>query len=126
MKIKSVSGVTCFVKHLDKTAEFYEMLGFETKKRSENHITVYSNWFWIEFIAAARENRPVYVQEASATVRGAGVLLYLSVDNVDETYQELLAAGIKPLGEPQNTPYGNREFLIHDPDGYRLAIFKRK
>ena len=126
MKIKSVSGVTCYVKDLGKTADFYETLGFEIKKRDENHITVYSNWFWIEFIAMEQEDRPGYIQEAHAIERGAGILLYLSVENVNESYQELLATGVKSAGEPHNSPYGNREFIIYDPDGYRLAIFKRK
>lgn len=126
MKIKSVSGVTCFVQDLDKTAGFYTALGFDIKRRSETHISAYSNWFWIDFIAMDRETRPGYTQEAQAGQRGAGVLLYMSVDNVDEAYQELLAAGVQPVGEPHNSPYGNREFIIHDPDGYRLAIFKRK
>lgn len=126
MKIKSVSGVTCFVKDLDRTAAFYESLGFDIKKRSEKHISAYSNWFWIDFILVEREERPSYIQEARASERGAGVLLYLSVDNVDETYQEMLTAGTKTAGEPHNSPYGNREFILYDPDGYRLAIFKRK
>ncbi len=31
MKIKSVSGITCYVKNLNKTAKFYETPSFETK-----------------------------------------------------------------------------------------------
>lgn len=126
MKIKSVSGVTCYASDLSKTAEFYEALGFDIKKRTENHISAYSNWFWIEFIATERESRPGYTQEAQASERGAGILLYLSVENVEEAYQEMLAAGVRLAGEPHNSPYGNREFMIYDPNGYRLAIFKRK
>jgi hypothetical protein len=33
MKIKSVSGITCYVKNLNKTAKFYETLGFDIRKR---------------------------------------------------------------------------------------------
>jgi catechol 2,3-dioxygenase-like lactoylglutathione lyase family enzyme len=65
IKIKSVSGFTCFVKNLNKTAAFYETLGFEIRKR-----------------------------EAKT--------------------------------KPQDQPWGNREFMLHDPDGYHLVIFKRK
>ncbi len=50
MKIKSVSGVTCFVKDLKRTSVFYKMLGFDIRKQDEEHLTVYSNWFWIDFI----------------------------------------------------------------------------
>ena len=51
MKIKSVSGLRCYVSDLDKTGQFYESLGFEIKKRDENHLATYSNWFWMDFIA---------------------------------------------------------------------------
>ena len=125
MKIKSVSGVTCYAKNLDETAKFYETLGFETRKRDAEHITVYSNWFWIDFIAIDREERADFKKEARLRDKGAGIFLYLSVENVDEFHKDLLSMGLKPASEPQVTR-GNREFIIHDPDGYKLVIFKRK
>lgn len=33
MKMKSVAGIICLVKDLEKVTEFYETLGFEFKKR---------------------------------------------------------------------------------------------
>ena len=124
MKIKSVSGVSYFVKNLNKTAAFYEALGFEIRKREANHITVYSNWFWIDFLAIDKDERAS--QEAIPGNKGAGVLLYLSVDSVDDFHQYLISKKLKPSTKPQDRPWGNREFLLHDPDGYALVIFKRK
>ena len=49
----------------------------------------------------------------------------LSVENVDEFHEYLLTQGLQPASEPQNAR-GNREFILHDPDGYKLVIFKRK
>jgi catechol 2,3-dioxygenase-like lactoylglutathione lyase family enzyme len=126
MKIKSVSGFTCYVKNLNKTAKFYETLGFEIRKRETNHITAYSNWYWIDFIAINKEDRANYRKEADAPDKGAGVLIYLSVDDVDAFHKDLLSAGLKPASAPGDTPFGNREFMLRDPDGYRLVIFKRK
>jgi uncharacterized glyoxalase superfamily protein PhnB len=126
MKIKSVSGITCYVKNLNKTAKFYEALGFEIKKREADHITAYSNWFWIDFLAIARDERADYRKATSLENKGAGIFIYLSVDNVDDFYKELLANGMKPATEPQNQPWSNREFILPDPDGYNLVIFKRK
>jgi catechol 2,3-dioxygenase-like lactoylglutathione lyase family enzyme len=60
MKIKSVSGITCYVKDLDTTAQFYEALGFEIKKRESNHVTAYSNWFWMDFLLIGQENKPEF------------------------------------------------------------------
>jgi catechol 2,3-dioxygenase-like lactoylglutathione lyase family enzyme len=126
MKIKSVSGLTCYVKDLERTAEFYEMLGFEIKKREADHITVYSNWFWIDFLAIGKDAREGYRGIAAQGEQGGGPFIYLSVDSVDEVYRELLAGGVKPASEPRNQPWGNREFILRDPDGYNLVIFKRR
>ena len=126
MKIKSVSGITCYVKNLSKTIKFYETLGFETKKKDAYHATLYSNWFWIDFLAIAKNERDEFIKGADLANRGAGVFLYLSVDNVDEFYKDLLSKRLKPSTKPQDQPWGNREFILRDPDGYNLVIFKRK
>jgi catechol 2,3-dioxygenase-like lactoylglutathione lyase family enzyme len=126
MKIKSVSGLTCYVKNLNKTAQFYETLGFEVRKRESDHITVYSNWFWIEFLAMGKDVRADFTKGADLSNKGAGMFVYLSVDNVDEFHQVLLSKGLKPATKPQDQPWGNREFILRDPDGYSLVIFKRK
>jgi catechol 2,3-dioxygenase-like lactoylglutathione lyase family enzyme len=126
VKIKSASGVTCYVKNLNKTAKFYETLGFEIRKREAAHLTAYSNWFWIDFIAVDKEERSAYRKVGAAAGRGAGQLLYLSVDDVDSFHSYLRSKGLKPSGEPQDWPSGNREFMLRDPDGYNLVIFKKK
>ena len=124
MKIKSVSGLTLYVKDLTKTAAFYEALGFEIRKRETHHITAYSNWFWIDFLAVGKDER---AKANTATIgKGAGVLIYLRADDVDEFHKELVSKKLKPLTKPQDQPWGNREFLLLDPDGYNLVIFKRK
>jgi catechol 2,3-dioxygenase-like lactoylglutathione lyase family enzyme len=126
MKIKSVSGITCYVKSLSRTVKFYEALGFETKKKEADHATLYSNWFWIDFLAIAKNERVEFTKGVDLGNKGAGVFLYLSVDNVDEFHKDLLSKGLKPSTKPQDQPWGNREFILRDPDGYNLVIFKRK
>ena len=127
MKIKSVSGITCYVKNLNKTAKFYEALGFEIKKREADHITAYSNWFWIDFLSVDIGEKAEALQiTGSQQQRRGPCRSYLSVDSVDEFYKELLAKGLKPATKPQNQSWGNREFLLRDPDGYNLVFFKRK
>jgi catechol 2,3-dioxygenase-like lactoylglutathione lyase family enzyme len=119
MKIKSASGIACYVKNLNKTIAFYETLGFENKKQDATHATLYSNWFWIDFLVIGKDER-------AKPEKGAGTLLYLSVDNVDEFHEYLVSKKLKPVTKPQDQPWGNREFIIRDPDGYNLIIFKRK
>ncbi len=48
-----------------------------------------------------------------------------SVENVDDYYKQLLDKGIKPSSEPKDWEWGNREFVVKDPDGYRLVFFNK-
>lgn len=126
MKIKSVSGFTCFVKNLNKTIAFYEALGFERKKEEVGHATLYSNWFWIDFLPIGKSERAGYIKGADVSNKSTGMYIYLSVDDVDGFHKDLLSKGLKPATKPQDQPWGNREFILRDPDGYNLVIFKRK
>ena len=126
MKMKSVSGLVLYVKDMEKTTAFYEALGFQFRKREPHRSTVYLNWFWIDFLAIDLEDKPEFIKEAHRDNKGAGMALYISVDNVDEFYDGVKAKGLKPSSVPHDWPWGNREFVIRDPDGYKLVIFKRK
>jgi hypothetical protein len=55
MKVNSISGITCYVRDLSKTAEFYEAIGFRRGKEEPDRITFYVNWFFVTFIAQDRE-----------------------------------------------------------------------
>jgi catechol 2,3-dioxygenase-like lactoylglutathione lyase family enzyme len=126
MKLKAGSGYACYVQDLDKTAEFYEKLGLKIKKRSSDRLIVYLNWYRIDFVVKDDESKPEIQQELKQDNKGAGVFFYFSVDDVDETYQEVLSLGLKPENEPQDMSWGNREFIVRDPDGYKIVLFKRK
>lgn len=125
MKIKSVSGIVCYVANLKQTVRFYKVLGFTFKEEAKFHAKGYINWFWIDFISAKDEEKKEFKKEANAKNKGAGAFLYLSVDDVDVAYRELKKKGYKPSSEPRDWPWGTREFVIRDPDGYKLVIFKK-
>ncbi len=126
MKMKSVAGIVCYVKDIKKTAKFYKALGFQFDKLEPDHLSIHLNWFWIDFHPQDKEDKPDFQKEAKLTNKGAGLFLYISVENVDDFYKGLLAKGLKPKSKPRDLPWGNREFLIRDPDGYKLVFFKRK
>ncbi len=125
MKIKSVSGIVCYVTDLKQTMKFYKVLGFNFKEVAKFHAKGYINWFWIDFIAAGLEEKKEFKKEANAKNKGAGAFLYLSVDDVDKAYLEIKKKGYTPASPPRDWPWGNREFVVRDPDGYKLVIFKK-
>jgi catechol 2,3-dioxygenase-like lactoylglutathione lyase family enzyme len=126
MKMKSVSGIACYVKDLNKTIEFYEAIGFDFRKKEEAHATAYLNWFWIDFLPISKEDKAEFQEEALMENKGGGLYLYISVEDVDEFYAGLRSKGLKPTSVPRDWPWGNREFVLRDPDGYKLVFFKRK
>ncbi len=124
--MKSVSGLTCYVKDLNKTISFYEALGFVFRKKEETHATGYVNWFWIDFVLAPKEDKEEFKDDANAKNKGAGMYIGISVEDVDAFYTGVLEKGMKPSSEPRDWPWGNREFVLRDPDGYKLVFFKKK
>jgi len=43
MKLRSVSGIPCFVKNVARSAKCYEALGFTFRKKDPQHATAYLN-----------------------------------------------------------------------------------
>jgi catechol 2,3-dioxygenase-like lactoylglutathione lyase family enzyme len=125
MKMKSIAGIVCYVKDTARTAKFYEALGFTVTKNEPGHLSIRLNWFWVDFHPQDKEDKPEFQQEANLDHKGAGLFLYVNVEDVDEFYKGVLAKGLKPSSEPKDWEWGNREFILRDPDGYKLVFFKK-
>jgi len=126
MKVNSISGLTCYVKDLARTAEFYEAIGFRRGKEGPDRVTFYVNWFFVTFIAQDQEADAELRKEAELPAKGAGLFLYIKVDDVGDFYEAVRSKGLKSADEPQDRPSGNREFVLRDPDGYKLVFFQKK
>jgi catechol 2,3-dioxygenase-like lactoylglutathione lyase family enzyme len=120
MKVNSISGLICHVADLSRTAEFYEAIGFRRGKEEPDRVTFYVNWFFVTFIA--RDGAEISNEAELST----GLFTYIKVDDLDEYYEAALAKGMKPAGAPEVGASGNREFVLSDPDGYKLAFFEKK
>jgi len=118
-----VSGIVCYVKDTARTADFYEALGFKIDKREPGHISVSLGDFWMDFHPQDKEDKPEFQKEANLENKGAGLFLYIKVDDVDKFFQDLVLKHMRPSSEPRDWPWGNREFVIRDPDGYKLVFF---
>lgn len=125
MKPKSVSGLGFYVQDIAATAAFYEALGFRVGERRDDYLKVYLNWFWMQFNTVSSEHKEDFLREAQAEPKGAGLYINVAVDDVDEFHQAAVAAGLKPSSEPRDWPWGNREFALRDPDGYKLIFFQK-
>jgi len=48
--------------------------------------------------------------------------VYLYIDGVDDLYADLQRRGAVILEPPHLTPYGIRELVVEDLNGYRIAF----
>ena len=122
--MNSVSGLVFFVKDLDKTVQFYEKVGFQFKDSTPEYAKAYLNWFWVEFVARDSAEKTVFQKQLEAH-DGGNLFVHVSVQNVDEFHEALLSKGLQPSSEPKNFDWGRREFVLSDPDGYKLVFFQK-
>lgn len=127
MRMKSVSGIICLVNDLEASKQFYGSLGFLFRKEVPGvSATAYLNWFWIELLVKDKVVTESFKDDIAIEHKGAGQYTHISVDDVDAFYAEVLEKGLSPVSEPQDYPWGHREFAIKDPDEYQLVFFKKK
>jgi uncharacterized glyoxalase superfamily protein PhnB len=63
-------------------------------------------------------------EEMVAKLREAGLHhdVFMWVENVDEVYREHLSSGAKIVEVISDRPWDARQYVVEDPNGYRLKI----
>ncbi|MDD2696615.1 MAG: VOC family protein [Candidatus Pacebacteria bacterium] len=113
--------ILLYVSDLNKTASFYEKLGFEIVKKTDNSVVAKLG----DFELRCYDQSKVFFKQDVDRFKGAGVFIYISVDDVDKKHSELINKGLQPSGEPKDFEWGNREFAIKNPDGYKIIFYKK-
>ncbi|WP_425058681.1 hypothetical protein SCACP_33370 [Sporomusa carbonis] len=111
--------ITISTDKLAESKEFY-MKYFNFK-------LVFENDWYIELIAPDLSagisfTRPQ--RDAGEFFRGAGVIVSFEVDDVDAECRRLKAAGVELCQELQDKPWGERSFVVNDPSGVHVYIYK--
>ncbi len=111
--IKTVWSVTFYVSDLKKATRFYEeALGLEKKYEFSSYVGFECGGIEIGLIPKPKERSP-------ATSSPAVGLL---VDDVDGTYADLKAKGVKFINELHDETWGGRQATFKDQDGNILEI----
>jgi catechol 2,3-dioxygenase-like lactoylglutathione lyase family enzyme len=117
--LKRIHSILFYASDLAQTEAFYRRLGF-TAELVGNTLRVELAGFKLAFID---ENETPIKNDTGVTPKGAGVFIYIEVDDVDSYYQQLQELGVRTSSEPRTWPWGKREFAVKDPDGYKLIFF---
>jgi predicted enzyme related to lactoylglutathione lyase len=118
MKIKRFDA-TISTNKLRESKEFYmKHFGFRL---------VYESSWYVELLAAGADSFGVSFtlpQREAGEFFNKGLILSFEVDDVDAEYRRLKAAGLDIIQELVDKPWGERSFVIDDPNGVHLYIYK--
>lgn len=119
---------------MNESLAFYrEVLGFEIVEHSPEIEAAegrYFHWCWLRHGTAelmlntlhdANERPPA--RDPARTARlGDDVCLYIGCPDVDTAWEELQAKGVASARAPVVTPYGAKQLMLGDPDGYAICL----
>lgn len=117
--IKRLHSNLFYSSDLAKTYEFLKQLGFDAQK-SDDGVRVKMGDFTLAFID---ENKTEIKNESGVKPKGTGIYTYVEVDDVDQYFEDIKKNGIAPRTEPKTWPWGKREFVVKDPDGYKFVFY---
>lgn len=112
--------LTISTRKLQESKDFYmKYLGFQL---------VFENDWYIELLAENSTTMGVsFVQPdlaAGEKFTGKGMILSFEVEDVDAEYARLKQTGVLICEELKDKPWGERSFVINDPNGVHLYIYR--
>ncbi len=116
-------------KNLEKTLDFYKMIGFKVEYAREENKFAFISLDEVQFMfQELRDNEKWEVGELKYPF-GNGINFQIEVKDVDKIYNILKENSVPILFEMEENWYrmddkllGNKEFLVQDPDGYLLRF----
>src|SRR6476620_5284475 len=117
--MRGLHHLVLYCRNTEASRDWYASVGFE-------YLRGYHGMHWFEFGAAEIMLHPAGVDTAAAKP----IALHAAVSDVDALFRHIVELGLRPAdhqgdGQPLTGPvtraWGDREFELHDPDGYNWA-----
>ncbi|HBI94603.1 MAG TPA: glyoxalase [Terrisporobacter glycolicus] len=120
-----INLVTIWTDEIDKMKNFYnQVLGFRIKNDLGDYVEFENNG--VRFAICLRNVMEGYSNEYTKKATGQSFELAFPCENpndVDKSFNKLIAMGAISIQEPQNMPWNQRTALFADPDGNIHEIF---
>ena len=110
-----VTGLVYWVLDNQVSEKFYKKIGFKIVESNERHTILTLDDFELTLVSIRDETE--FAEDAMTSGKGKGSYLYVKVGDVDELYNKLTGAALETSSVPRDWGWGNREFVIKDPDG---------
>ncbi len=112
--------LTISTNKLEQSRDFYrDYLGFELVFENDNYIEMLaqgSTTMGVSFVTPELSGGEKFT--------GEGIILSLEAADVDTEYARLKAAGVRICEELRDKAWGERSFVINDPNGVHIYIYK--
>ena len=112
--------LTISTNKLEQSRDFYrDYLGFELVFENDNYIEMLaqgSTTMGVSFVTPELSG--------GEKCTGEGIILSLEAADVDTEYARLKAAGVRICEELRDKAWGERSFVINDPNGVHIYIYK--
>ena len=112
--------LTISTNKLEQSRDFYrDYLGFELVFENDNYIEMLaqgSTTMGVSFVTPELSGGEKFT--------GEGIILSLEATDVDTEYARLKAAGVRICEELRDKAWGERSFVINDPNGVHIYIYK--
>ncbi len=125
MKLNAV-GVT--TSNIQKTIEFYPLLGFEFPQHKENegHVEAIAKEGSAKLMIDAKQIVQDFIGEDSKPGNHSGFAIeYDSPEEVNATAKKVKDAGFIVTKEPWDAFWGQRYAVVADPDGYKVDLYSK-
>jgi uncharacterized glyoxalase superfamily protein PhnB len=120
--LMEITGLVLWVQDNTISVKFYKKLGFDVAESNDRHTAVQLGTFKLYLISMRDEEE--FNGDSLASDKGKGMYLYIRTNNIDGLYKQLVERGLALRTKPRNWDWGNREFVIKDPDGYKLCFWQ--
>ncbi len=123
MKDMKIANLVLWVADATLSVKWYRKIGFEVVNVTDRDATVRCGGFDIMLVTMRDEEE--FNEDSLAGDKGKGMYIYINIDYTDAKYAKLIQFGITPSSEPRDWPWGNRKFVVHDLDGYKLCFWQK-
>jgi uncharacterized glyoxalase superfamily protein PhnB len=117
-----LNSALLYVSDLLKTQEFYTKIGATVTVLDDKSISVDIGGFELQCFD---QMKVMFAGDANIKGKGIGVFFYIVVDDIDATFESFVQKGVKTSTEPKDWEWGNREFVVKDPDGYKFVFYNK-
>lgn len=121
-----VAGIILLVNSIEISVAFYKKLGFlVTEERPDIATILKLGEFWIELLNKTKVVSEEYKKDVVVSEKGAGTYLQIQVKDIDNFHTTIVNNGVLSASEPGDYPWNQREFIVVDPNGYKIAFFSK-